>query len=199
MKTLLVVALLAAGCGDDGGTTGAIDAPVGDDDALTVDASSIDAPQGVFALTSPMLVEGAAFAADNTCTGANTSPQLAWTAAPAGTQSFAIVFTDMSNDLIHWVIYDIPAAASGLPAAVDKAYAPANVAGAHQTASYQAAVRGYLGPCPPVQHTYELELYALDVAALPGATMQTTRMQAEAAILQHQLASATLTGTYQQP
>ena len=97
------------------------------------------------------------------------------------------------------MIYDIPAAATGLPAAAEKVYASTNVAGAHQTTSYQAQVRGDLGPCPPVQHTHRFELHALGGATLPGATMQTTRMQAATTILQHQLGSATLTGTYRQP
>ena len=129
-------------------------------DGSGIDAA-IDAPtSGAFALSSPMLAPGAAFAAENTCTGnINTSPQLVWTPGPAGTMSYAVVFTDKSNNLIHWVIYDVPASATGLPANVQKAYMPANVAGAKQTLSFQAGVRGYLGPCPPELHTYEFVVY----------------------------------------
>jgi Raf kinase inhibitor-like YbhB/YbcL family protein len=131
----------------------------------------------------------------NACAGANTSPQLVWTGNAMNAMSFAVVLTDKSNNLIHWVIYDIPGTATGLPANVEKVYAPTNVAGAHQTLSYQN-VRGYLGPCPGTMHTYEFAVYALSVATLPGATMTTTRAQAMPLIMQNMVASDTLTGTY---
>jgi Raf kinase inhibitor-like YbhB/YbcL family protein len=159
-----------------------------------------DAPPGVFALTSPALVEGGMIDAAITCDGANTSPELSWTSAPADTQSFAVVLTDKTNDLVHWVIYDIPASATGLPSAVMKVYSPANVPGAHQTTSYNTNVTGYLGPCPPPAqgaHMYEFAAYALDVATLPGASSTTTRQQAVPIIMMHALASATLTGSYE--
>ncbi len=195
MKRLLLVMTLVACGGDDpaaidaspGTTDGGVDAPL----------ALIDSPASAFALTSPSLTEGAMFDPANTCNGVNTSPQLDWTEVPAGAQSFAVVFTDKSfNNLIHWIIFDIPLTAMGLPADVDKTFAPANVVGARQTASYQAGTRGYLGPCPPSLHTYEFKLFALDVATLPGATMQTSRAQALALIEQHDLASTALTGTH---
>ena len=194
MKRIVLVLLVACGGGGD-------DKPV---DASSTDGTSIDAAidapvGGTFTLTSPMLTAGAMFDAANTCNGANTSPQLVWSAGPAGTMSYAAVFTDKSNNLVHWVIYDIPASATGLPANVEKAYLPNNVTGAKQTLSYQATTRGYLGPCPPVLHTYEFVVYALDVATLPGATMATTRAQATQIILAHDLASAALGGMYMQP
>ena len=195
MKRVLLLVLVTACGGNDGGSSAIDAAPLSDGAA---DApSTVDAPAGALTLTSPSLTEGAAFDAANTCNGANTSPQLDWTAAPAGTQSFAIVLTDKSfNNLVHWVIYDIPSTVTGLPANVENSFAPGSVAGAHQTESYQTQVRGYLGPCPPAQHTYEFKLFALDVATLPGATIQTTRAQALALIGQHDLASATLIGTH---
>ena len=95
-------------------------------------------------LTSPAFVAGGAIPAANTCSGVNTSPQLTWTGAPSGTLSFAVVLTDLSltPHLVHWVIYDIPAGATGLPADVENAYAPANVPGAHQAVSVQAQTFG---------------------------------------------------------
>jgi Raf kinase inhibitor-like YbhB/YbcL family protein len=192
MRNLMLLALL--GCG---GSTGGVDAPASIDGGG--DTIGVDVPAGAFALTSPMLAAGGAFDPANTCTGVDTSPQLDWTGAPAGALSFAVVLTDKSNNLTHWVIYDIPMAATGLPANVEKVFAPTNVAGAHQTTSFQATVRGYLGPCPPVQHTYEFAVFAINAATLPGATMQTTRAQAVAAITANNVGSTTLTGTYAQP
>lgn len=199
MKRLLLLGLLVA-CGGD-------DSPA-QSDASTTDTGSgsgsadaaIDSPPGTpFTLTSPMLTEGATIMMTNTCDDADTSPQLVWAGDAMNAMSFAVVLTDKTNSLVHWVIYDIPGAATGLPAAVEKLYAPTNVSGAHQTSSYTASIRGYAGPCPPqggAAHTYEFAVYGLDVATLPGATMATTRAQAVTLITQHMTAKTTLTGMY---
>ena len=194
MKRVLLV--LLAACGGSGSDKPAVDAPDNPNPDALIDAPS----QASLVLTSPAFAEGGGIPAAHTCNGANTSPQLVWTAGPAGTASYAVVFTDKSfNNLIHWVIYDIPASATGLPADVQKAYMPNNVTGAKQTTSYQAATRGYLGPCPPNLHTYEFVVYALDVATLPGAMMSTDRPTAKSIIEMHDLAMAKLSGTYMQP
>lgn len=189
-------AVAVVGCGSDPApaqSDAAIDSPG------AADAAADSTSGGMFTLTSTVLTEGASLMAVNTCDGANTSPDFTWTNPPAGTQSFAVVLTDKSNNLVHWVIYDVPAVATGLPANVMKAYAPTNVPGAHQTASYQSTTTGYLGPCPPTgqgAHIYEFAAYGLDVATLPGATQTTTRAQAVTAITQHMLGTAKLTGMY---
>jgi Raf kinase inhibitor-like YbhB/YbcL family protein len=168
-----------------------------DDRAPDAMTCTVD-PPAAFALTSPAFVSCAAIPTADTCRGADSSPQLAWSGAPAGTQSFAIVLTDLSlsPQLVHWVLYDIPASATGVPAGIDKSYAPASVAGAHQTTGFNDQTRGYLGPCPPEKHIYQFALHALDVPALPGATIDTTRAQAVTALGAHTLATATLTATY---
>lgn len=195
-----IVGVLGLGaCGDDGGSPGTADAST---DSAIVDAAidaAIDAPSAAFTLTSPTITNAMPIPVVHTCDGANTSPALAWTSPPAGTMSFAIIFTDKTNGLIHSVIYDIPASAIGLPANVQKTFAPNNVTGAHQTTAYDNNTRGYLGPCPPpadAAHIYELMLYALSVPTLPGgATMGTTKAQARTAILANDLAMVALTGT----
>ena len=54
------------------------------------------------------------------CTGGDTSPQLAWSDPPAGTQSFAVTLYDpdapTGSGWWHWVVYDIPADVRGLAA-----------------------------------------------------------------------------------
>lgn len=191
--------VLAAGCGDDGG-------PVTDPDAATIDAApdaapdaAIDAPAGPFALTSTAFTEGMNIPAVHTCNGANTSPPLAWGPGPAGTLSYAVVLTDQSNMLVHWVLYDIPANRFQLPADIDKTYAPADVLGAHQTRSYNAQLMGYLGPCPQGQHVYRFTVYAIDVATLPSLGMTSAPALGLSRVLEHDLAAASLNGTYQQP
>lgn len=196
---LATLFVLATGCGDDGGT--AIDAPPQTEDGSTeIDAPAIDAPPAGFTLLSPSFVEGGTIPGVHTCTATNTSPELTWVNAPAATASFALIMTDLDRGLIHWVIYDIPASATSLPADVDKVYAPLDVAGAHQTENF-SQTRGYVGPCPPQpeQHTYQFALYPLDVATLPGATMNTTSVQAIQTINQHRIDRAALMAKYQQP
>lgn len=195
---LALILALSAGCGGDDSSVSIDAATGGSADARAVDAA-IDSPAGAFALTSPTITAGGAIPLAHVCTqrgGTNTSPQLAWTGAPAGTLSYAVVLTDKSNMLVHAVIYDIPGSLTGLPVDVDKVYAPPDVAGAHQTLGYDGATRGYLGPCPPNAHTYEFAVHALSVAALPGATMATTRAAAVTAITANELGVATLTATF---
>jgi Raf kinase inhibitor-like YbhB/YbcL family protein len=188
MKYLLL-GLAASGCGHS--------------DTKTVDAPGPDGtPSSSFNLTSSAFAEGGTIPTVSTCSGANTSPPLAWSGAPAGTQSFAVVLSDLSISLVHWVIYDIPPSAPGLPASVEASYAPSNVTGAHQTVSVQTSTVGYYGPCPsrpPPTHTYQFAVYALDVATLPGASQNTTRTDAIAAIAAHRVGMGTLTGMYTLP
>ncbi|MGE0401892.1 MAG: YbhB/YbcL family Raf kinase inhibitor-like protein [Kofleriaceae bacterium] len=131
----------------------------------------------------------------------NQSPALAWTNPPAGTMSFALVFTDIFNPqspFLHSVMFDIPATVTELPANVEKAYAPTNVPGAHQTLGYNGSTRGYLGPCPQNgNHIYEFAIYALPTATLAGATMTTSLMSAATMIKANNLGVAKLTGTHQ--
>lgn len=193
----IALVLVIVGCGSNA-LPNDVDAPAGQRDAPVY----LDAPAGgAFALTSPMLAPNGTFAAANTCTGpGNTSPQLVWTGDSKGALGFAVTLTDIdNNNLIHWAIYDIPASATGLPADVMKAYAPSNVAGAHQTDSYQAGMRGYLGPCPPVKHNYRFDVYGLDVATIPSTSMSTTRAQVVPLMMQHMVVTASLTGNYTQP
>ena len=187
MKSHLVVALVLAGCGSNSAKT--VDAASGD---------TGDGPPATMSLTSAAFTEGGAIPTANTCKGANTSPALAWTGAPSGTQSFAVVLTDLSltPPLVHWVIYDIPGTATGLPAGVENVYAPGSVTGAHQTVSVHAPTVGYYGPCPPAVHSYQFAIYALNATTLPGLSAQSTRPEAVAEIQTHRLASGTLTGMF---
>lgn len=127
----------------------------------------------------------------------NLSPPLAFTNPPAGTMSYAITFTDLTNGLVHSAIYDIPGSATGLVGDVDKVYAPPDAPGAHQPNNY-SGTRGYAGPCPPNAHMYQLKIFALSTASLPGSTMATTKEQVVTAAATN-LGTATLTGTFTPP
>lgn len=147
-------------------------------------------------LTSTGFSEGMVIPDKYACAGQNVSPDLSWTPGPAATQSYAIVFTDKSNNLIHWAIWDIPPATLSLPEHVENAAEPSTPAGAKQAESYDGQTFGYLGPCPGSTHTYEFVAYAVDVATLPGVTTASSRDEVEAALLDHDLDSAALSGTF---
>jgi Raf kinase inhibitor-like YbhB/YbcL family protein len=66
-------------------------------------------------------------AAQGAAPGEGTSPAISWTNAPAGTQSFVLNMHDLdvarnktSDDQAHWVVWNIPASATGLPEGVPK-------------------------------------------------------------------------------
>jgi Raf kinase inhibitor-like YbhB/YbcL family protein len=197
MKSLLVAAVAVAlavalaACSSDSQKT--VDAAAQD--------SASDTPGATMMLASPAFAEGGTVPTANTCNGANTSPALAWTGAPAGTRSFAVVLTDLTISMAHWVIFDIPPTGAGLPAGVENVYAPASVAGAHQIVSIQPPTVGYYGPCPPrpPAHTYQFTVHALDTATLPGVSAKSTRPEAVAAIQAHRLGAGSLTGVYTTP
>lgn len=200
----LAVALVACG-GDD--TTTAIDAAADDgavidavleaDAPTAIDAQAPDAPSAAFTLTSPTVTEGGVIPDAHSCQGANTSPELTWTGGPTA-PGYALVFTDLSTNFLHSVIWDIPGTTTSLPENVQKVYMPAVPAGAKQPLAYDGQTRGYLGPCPGSMHRYEYALVAVDMNPLPGLSMSSSRTVVRDTVLAHALPSgrATLTGTF---
>ncbi len=71
-------------------------------------------------------------AAPGVAVGEGTSPAMSWANVPAGTQSFFLNMHDMdlarnktTDDQAHWVLWNIPATATGLPEGVPKGIATA--------------------------------------------------------------------------
>jgi Raf kinase inhibitor-like YbhB/YbcL family protein len=135
-----------------------------------------------------------------TCEGEDLSPPLAWTGAPAGTKSFALVVDDPDAPdpaapktiWVHWVLYDLPAGATGLADGVAPAALPA---GAREGVNDWKRT-GWGGPCPPIgRHRYFFKLFALDTTL--GDLGRPTRAALEKAMAGHVLARAELVGTYQ--
>lgn len=127
------------------------------------------------------------------------SPQIDWSGAPAGTMSFAIIFHDGDvhpgksfDDVTHWIAWNIPATAKGLPAGVP---AGAQADGMQQGANI-ARQNAYMGPCPPpgLPHHYTLEVYALDSKLDLPATAGRDDLQK--ALSGHILASGVYNGLF---
>lgn len=159
-------------------------------------------------LTSAAFAKDAAIPAVHAADGADISPPLSWTGAPAGTRSFALICDDPDapsprrpapEPWVHWVIFNIPADAAGLPAGVERTLAPAQAPAARQgTNSWPRDNVGYRGPAPPPgsgRHRYVFKLYALD--ATVDAKPPVTKQQLLDAIAGHVLAEATLRGGYE--
>jgi phosphatidylethanolamine-binding protein (PEBP) family uncharacterized protein len=157
-----------------------------------------------FTVSSKDFASCAEIPASMTCNGndfgTGASPEFTWTGVPAGTLSFAAVFKDisLSNDVAterfgyHWVMWDIPASVTKLPAAMTGGYNSVEIPGAHQWSSLGSY--GFFTPCPNpfpkgapqfmcslTQDSYSLTVYALRVAKLtdlPAAVNTTTSMPA---------------------
>ena len=148
-------------------------------------------------LTSAAFADGARIPELYTCEGADISPPLAWSGAPAGTSSFAVLCDDPDaphGTWTHWAAFDIGADAIGLRESYPK--------GARVDSVRQAITDfgrpGYGGPCPPPGHGihhYQFRVLALDVERL-GLPDGATFADVEAAAAAHVLASAELVGTY---
>lgn len=138
-----------------------------------------------FALSSPDIIDGrfsnANFLSEPYgfgCTGSNVSPRLTWVNPPSGTKSFVVTIFDPDAPTgfgwVHWVVANIPASASVLPAGIG-ANGYQLPEGALQTRT-DFGPPGYGGPCPPQgsTHRYEITLTALDVDRLPGIEAEAT-------------------------
>lgn len=152
-----------------------------------------------FRLLSTAFVEGGSIPTKYTCEGADTSPPLAWSDAPVGTRSFALIVDDPDAPdpehpkmtYVHWVAYNIPAAVTQLAEGAGKGAMPA---GAREGLNdWKKAEFG--GPCPPIgRHRYFFKLHALDTLL---DLSRPTKPDLEKAMNGHVLGRAELMGTYQ--
>ena len=142
-------------------------------------ASKGSTKAGKFALVSPDIGQGQTIAVDQVyngfgCTGKNISPALFWSGVPAGTQSFAVMVHDpdapTGSGFWHWVVYNIPANATSIPAEAGDTKKKIMPAGIVQGRS-DFGTYGYGGPCPPPGkvHHYHFRIFALKVAKLDVA------------------------------
>jgi len=151
-------------------------------------------------LTSPAFAHGGSIPARYTCEDEDLSPQLVWHGVPPGTRSLVLIVDDPDAPdpkapkmtWVHWLLYNLPSTAMGLPEGVAADQLPA---GTLQGLNDWDRT-GYGGPCPPIgRHRYFHKLYALDVQ-LPDLH-QPGKAALEQAMRGHVLAQAELLGLYQ--
>ena len=157
-------------------------------------------------LTSTAFADGAVIPDKYTQLANQTSPELSWTNVPAGTVTFFLHMHDMelarnktTDDQVHWVVWNIPASATGLPEGVPKGSQLAD-------GSYQISATGpmYRGPGAGANgpfHHYMFELYALDTKldVTPSGDAFETRANVIKAIQGHILAKAVYGGLFRRP
>jgi Raf kinase inhibitor-like YbhB/YbcL family protein len=151
-------------------------------------------------LTSPAFGSGGPIPSVHTCEGPDRSPPLAWHGVPADARSLALIVDDPDAPdpkaprmtWVHWVLYNIPPSATGLPEAVSSADLPAGTL--EGTSDYKRTRWG--GPCPPIgRHRYFFKLYALNTVL--SDLHRPTKAKLEQAIAGHVLEQAELIGTYE--
>lgn len=170
--------------------------------------------------------------------GLDKSIGLSWSKGPEGTKSYAIIAVDTDvptifndagkegktisaklkrKDFYHWILFDIPATKTMIPAYADsqaiakngkaETGTPYGIRGVNDYAPYFAAnperkgvYAGYDGPCPPwndeLIHHYHFKVFAIDVASLGLSGKQVNGQAAMAAIKEHALAEGEVVGKY---
>ncbi len=149
-----------------------------------------------FSLKSGAFAPGAAIPPAHTCDGADASPPLEWSGAPAGTRAFALMLHDPdapAGDWLHWAAWNIPAGSHALAAGIPK---NASLPDGTQQGRNDFGRPGYGGPCPPGgTHHYVFALYAID--AMLTLPPDAPRDRIEKEIRAHQLGTTELIGIYE--
>ena len=150
--------------------------------------------------------------------GEDKSPPLAWTGAPEGTVSFALVMDDpdvaakdtvVGGRWVHWVMWNIPADVTELPERLATTTEVASIVPNTRQGVNDYGNIGWSGPCPGenvfaiqgsagrninTAHKYTYTIYALDTELdLPGGS---TRQDLLKAIDGHVLAAGSTVGEY---
>ena len=155
-------------------------------------------------LTTPGWPDGDPIRLKFTQAGEQVSPALNWTNAPPGTVSFFLYMHDpdvarnkTTDDQVHWLVWNIPGTATGLPDAVP--HGPTRPDGSRQISVSGPYYRGPAAPATGPAHHYVFELYALDaMIEVPpvGASPAETRASVMAAMAGHVRGKAVMVGLY---
>ncbi len=157
----------------------------------------------VMTLTGPW-PDGGLIPAPFSQAGRDQSPALSWGNVPEGAASFVLIAHDLdaavgngTDDLLHWMVWNIPGTATGLPVGVPQG--PTRPDGSRQIGASGPYYRGPAAPASGPAHHYVFELYALDApvnVAAVGESPAETRAAVMAAMAGHVRGKAIYTGLY---
>jgi Raf kinase inhibitor-like YbhB/YbcL family protein len=199
-RNLFAAALLACAIACDKSKSSTTDTSAVSSAKVSTNTAPLRSMSALLNLSSSAFGANAPIPPKYTCEGANVSPPLAWSGAPATAKTFALIVEDPdapdptkpTRVVSHWVAYNIPVAAPGLAENASKKGMPAGSAQGLNEGSKPA----YMGPCPPIgSHRYFFKLYALDTV-LPGLK-NPKKADVQKAMQTHIVDSTKLIGTYQ--
>lgn len=137
----------------------------------------------VMTLTSVAWPDGGQIPASHAQNGSEVSPPFSWSNVPDGTASFVLIAHDLdavvgngTDDVLHWMLWNIPGASRGLPEALPHGSQLPD--GTRQMSVSGPYYRGPGAAADGPAHHYVFELYALDSmidVAAAGQTPAQTR------------------------
>jgi len=163
-------------------------------------------PRPAMTLTTPAFPDGGPIPNKYTQAGEQVSPALIWTNTPPGTASFVLHMHDpdvarnrTTDDQVHWLVWNIPGTATGLPEGVPKGEQLPD--GSRQVSASGPVYRGPGAPANGPMHHYTFEVYALDTKldVQPTADAFETRANVMKAMQGHVLGKAVYVGLFRRP
>ncbi len=158
----------------------------------------------VMRLETPAWPDGGPIPAKYTQAGDQVSPPFTWSNVPDGVASFVLIAHDLdaatgngTDDILHWMLWNIPAAATGIGEAV-----PQGAQLPDGTRQISASGPYYRGPGATARgpaHHYVFELFALDApieVPAVGASPAQTRAAVAAAMAGHVRGKAAYVGLF---
>ena len=157
-----------------------------------------------FTLTSNDITDGGVLPDAQVQAKGNTSPHLKWSGAPEGTKTYAVTCYDpdapTGSGFWHWVVFDVPASVTELPAGAGNPPFEGLPEGAvHARNDY--GTKEFGGAAPPPgdgPHRYVFTVYAVDQEKL-GPDENASPAAVGFNLRFHTLARAQLIGEYEVP
>jgi hypothetical protein len=133
--------------------------------------------------------------------GENVSPQLSWSGAPEGTQSYAVTCFDPDaptpSGFWHWIVVDLPADVTELAQGAGESDATLPGGAFHVRNDYGApAFGGAAAPAGDRPHRYYYVVHAVDVPTLGLDRATATPAVVSFNLVFHTLARAIITPVY---